>query len=55
MKSNPQQDRHWRIAMTVISSPIVLAFLIGALPVLLPAYLARELSRLIGRHSHTRP
>ncbi|MBI4997508.1 MAG: hypothetical protein HZC22_11550 [Rhodocyclales bacterium] len=35
-------------AMTVTFSPIILGFLIGALPVLVPMLVARGLSRMFG-------
>jgi hypothetical protein len=40
-------------ALTLLFFPIVLAFLVGALPVLVPILVVRRLSRLIGGHSHT--
>jgi hypothetical protein len=49
----PQQTHHMDTALTVLFSPIVLAFVIGALPVLVPILMVRGLSRLIGGHSHT--
>jgi hypothetical protein len=39
-------------ALTVTFSPIILGFLIGALPVLVPLVVARGLSRLTGGRLH---
>lgn len=35
-------------ALTVTFSPIILGFLIGALPILVPLFVARGLSRMFG-------
>lgn len=43
-----QQKGFIDTAMTVTFSPIILAFIIGALPVLVPVLIVRGLSRLIG-------
>ena len=40
-------------AMTVTFSPIILGFLIGALPVLVPMLVARGLSRMFGGGLHS--
>jgi hypothetical protein len=47
-----QQTGHMDAALTVLFSPIILAFVVGALPVLVPFLIVRGLSRLNGRHSH---
>jgi hypothetical protein len=52
MNITAQQNSHMDNALTLLFSPIVLAFVIGALPVLVPILIVRGLSRLIGRHSH---
>lgn len=39
-------------ALTVTFSPVIIGFLIGALPVLVPLLVARGLSRLAGSHPH---
>jgi len=49
----PRQTHHMDTTLTLLFSPIVLAFVIGALPVLVSILVVRGLSRLIGRHSHT--
>lgn len=46
-----QQNRHMDAALTLIFSPIVLGFIVGALPVLVPILVVRGLSQLIGGHS----
>lgn len=51
----PQQTRHMDTALTLLFFPIVLAFVVGALPVLVPILVVRGLARLFGRHSHTTP
>ncbi len=51
----PSQNPHMDTALTLLFSPIVLAFVVGALPVLVPILVVRGLSRLIGRQSHTTP
>ena len=40
-------------ALMVMFSPIVLAFTIGALPVVLPYLLVQRFSRLVSGHAHT--
>ncbi len=55
MNDITQQKRHMDTALTLIFSPIVLAFVVGALPVLVPILVVRGLSRLIAGHSHTTP
>ena len=40
-------------ALMLMFSPIVLAFTIGALPVLLPYLLVQRLARLVGGHART--
>lgn len=44
--------RNMDTPLTVIFFPIVIAFVVGALPVLVPLLLVRGLSRLIGGHPH---
>jgi hypothetical protein len=51
----PQQTRHMDTALTLLFFPIVLAFVVGALPVLVPILVVRGLSRLIAGHTHTAP
>jgi hypothetical protein len=51
----PQQTRHMDTALTLLFFPIVLAFVVGALPVLVPILVVRGLWRLIGGHSRTTP
>lgn len=53
MNNITQQTDHMDTVLTLLFSPIVLAFVIGALPVLVPILVVRGLSRLIGGHSHT--
>jgi len=40
-------------AMTVTFSPIILGFVIGALPILVPMLVARGLSRVLGGGLHS--
>lgn len=40
-------------AMTVTFSPIILGFLVGALPILVPMLVARGLSRVFGGGLHS--
>jgi hypothetical protein len=47
------KNGHIDTALAVTFSPIVLGFIIGALPVLVPILVIRGLSRLIGGHAHS--
>jgi hypothetical protein len=48
MNPSTRQKGFADTAMTLTFSPIILGFLIGALPVLVPVVIARGLSRLFG-------
>jgi hypothetical protein len=47
------QNGHVDTALTLAFSPIVLGFIVGALPVLVPVLVVRGLSRLFGGGFHT--
>jgi hypothetical protein len=48
MINRTQQKGFFDMAMTVAFSPVLLAFLVGALPVLVPILGYRGLTRLVG-------
>lgn len=48
MNDNQRQKGFLDTALTVTFSPIILGFLIGALPILVPMFIARGLSRIFG-------
>lgn len=52
MNKIAQQKGSIDTAMIVTFSPIILAFIIGALPVLVPLLVVRGLSRLVGGGFH---
>jgi hypothetical protein len=47
-----QQKGDMDTVLMLLFSPIVLGFIVGALPVLVPILVVRGLSRLIRGHSH---
>jgi hypothetical protein len=48
MNDIQRQKGYLDTALSVTFSPVILGFLIGALPVLVPMFIARGLSRMFG-------